>query len=50
MQPQTASEQDKMVPIDTSGESMDIEIKEEENKEKSLIYLELIRLLVILIN
>ena len=33
MQPQTASEQDKMVPIDTSGESMDIEIKEEETKQ-----------------
>ena len=36
MQPQTASEQDKMVPIDTSGESMDIEIKEEENKESEV--------------
>ena len=33
MQPQTASEQDKMVPIDTSGESMDIEIKEETKED-----------------
>ena len=33
MQPQVQSEQDKMVPIDTSGDSVDIELKEEEKKE-----------------
>ena len=36
MQPQVQSEQDKMVPIDTSGESVDIELKEEEKKENEV--------------
>ena len=34
MQPQSTTEQDKMVPIDTSGESLDIEVKDEENKDE----------------
>jgi hypothetical protein len=34
MQPQARSEQDKTVPIDTSGDPVDIEVKEEENKEE----------------
>jgi hypothetical protein len=33
MQPLARSEQDKSVPLDTSGEPVDIEIKEDENKE-----------------
>ena len=33
MQPQPMSEQDKMVPIDTSGEGVEIELKEEKEKE-----------------
>ena len=33
MQPQPMSERDKMVPIDTSGEGVEIELKEEEKKE-----------------
>ena len=33
MQPQVRSEQDKMVPIDTSGDPVDIELKEEGKKE-----------------
>ena len=33
MQPQVQSEQDKMVPIDTSGDPVDIELKEEGKKE-----------------
>ena len=36
MQPQTTTNQDKMVPIDTSGESVDIEVKDEENKNETL--------------
>jgi hypothetical protein len=36
MQPQVQSEQDKMVPIDTSGESVDIELKEEGKKENEV--------------
>ena len=36
MQPQTTTDQDKMVPIDTSGESVDIEVKDEENKNETL--------------
>ena len=36
MQPQVQSEQDKMVPIDTSGDSVDIELKEEEKKENDV--------------
>ena len=36
MQPQVQSEQDKMVPIDTSGDSVDIELKEEEKKENEV--------------
>jgi hypothetical protein len=35
MQPQVKTEEDKLVPIDTSGESMDIEIKDEEEKIES---------------
>ena len=34
MQPQARSEQDKTVPIDTSGDPVDIELKDEENKEE----------------
>ena len=34
MQQQARSEQDKTVPIDTSGDPVDIEVKEEENKEE----------------
>ena len=34
MQPLARSEQDKTVPIDTSGDPVDIEVKEEENKEE----------------
>ena len=30
MQPTVQSEQDKMVPIDTSGDSVEIEVKEDE--------------------
>ena len=33
MQPTVQSEQDKMVPIDTSGDPVEIELKEEEKKE-----------------
>ena len=33
MQPQVQSEQDKMVPIDTSGDPVDIELKEDDKKE-----------------
>ena len=32
MQPQVQSEQDKMVPIDTSGDPVEIEVKEENKK------------------
>ena len=35
MQPQVQSEQDKMVPIDTSGDPVEIEVKEENNKEQA---------------
>ena len=35
MQPQVKTEEAKLVPIDTSGESMDIEIKDEEEKIES---------------
>ena len=35
MQPQVQSEQDKMVPIDTSGDPVEIELKEENNKEQA---------------
>ena len=34
MQPTTITDQDKMVPIDTSGESVEIELKDEEKKKK----------------
>jgi len=34
MQPTTVTDQDKMVPIDTSGESVEIELKDEEKKEE----------------
>ena len=34
MQPQVQSEQDKMVPIDTSGDAVEIELKEEEIKQE----------------
>ncbi len=30
------SESEKMVPIDTSGNSVDVELKEEKNKEETL--------------
>ena len=33
MQPTVQSEQDKMVPIDTSGDAVEIELKEDEKKE-----------------
>ncbi len=36
MQPQATIDQDKMVPIDTSGESVDVEVKDEENKNEIL--------------
>jgi hypothetical protein len=32
MQPQVKTEEDKLVPIDTSGDSMDIEIKDDDEK------------------
>ena len=32
MQPQPNTENNKMVPLDTSGDSVDVEIKEEEKK------------------
>ena len=33
MQPQVASEKDKMVPIDTSGDPVDVELKDEDKKD-----------------
>jgi hypothetical protein len=36
MQPQVQSEQDKMVPIDTSGDPVDIELKGDEKKENEV--------------
>ena len=36
MQPQPNTEDKKMVPLDTSGESVDVEIKEEEKKESDV--------------
>ena len=36
MQQQATTDQDKMVPIDTSGESVDVEVKDEENKNEIL--------------
>ena len=33
MQPMTRSEQDKMVPIDTSGASVEIELENSKDKE-----------------
>ena len=33
MQPQVSSDQDKMVPLDTSGESVDVELNEDGKKE-----------------
>ena len=36
MQPQVQSEQDKMVPIDTSGDPADIELKEDDKKENEV--------------
>ena len=35
MQPTVQSEQDKMVPIDTSGEPVEIEVKDEEKVNQS---------------
>ena len=34
MQPQVASEEDKMVPIDTSGDPVDVELKDDEKKDE----------------
>ena len=34
MQPQVASEKDKMVPIDTSGDPVDVELKDDEKKDE----------------
>jgi len=36
MQPTVQSEQDKMVPIDTSGDPVEIEVKEDEKKENDV--------------
>ena len=36
MQPQPNTEDKKMVPLDTSGESVDVEIKEEDKKESDV--------------
>ena len=36
MQPQVQSEQDKMVPIDTSGDPVDIELKEDDKKDNEV--------------
>ena len=36
MQPTVQSEQDKMVPIDTSGDPVEIEVKEDDNKENDV--------------
>ena len=36
MQPQVQTEQDKMVPIDTSGDPVDIELKEDDKKENEV--------------
>ena len=33
MQPQVASEKDKMVPIDTSGDPVDVELKDEKKDD-----------------
>ena len=35
MQPTVQSEQDKMVPIDTSGDPVEVELKDEEAKEEN---------------
>ena len=35
MQPTVQSEQDKMVPIDTSGDPVEVEVKEEEKVNES---------------
>ena len=34
MQPTVQSEQDKMVPIDTSGDPVEVELKEEDKKDE----------------
>ena len=36
MQPTIQTDQDKMVPIDTSGESVEIELKEDEKKKEEV--------------
>ena len=36
MQPTVQSEQDKMVPIDTSGDPVEIEVKEDDKKENDV--------------
>ena len=36
MQPTVQSEQDKMVPIDTSGDPVEIEVKEDDKKESEV--------------
>ena len=40
MQPTVQSEQDKMVPIDTSGDPVEIELKEDEKKEGDTVQVE----------
>jgi len=40
MQPTVQSEQDKMVPIDTSGDAVEIELKEDEKKEGGSVQVE----------
>ena len=40
MQPTVQSEQDKMVPIDTSGDAVEIELKEDEKKEGDSVQVE----------
>ena len=40
MQPTVQSEQDKMVPIDTSGDAVEIELKEDEKKEGDTVQVE----------
>ena len=40
MQPTVQSEQDKMVPIDTSGDAVEIELKEDEKKEGDAVQVE----------
>ena len=41
MQPQVASEQDKLVPLDTSGDPVDVELKEDKKDDVKVDYTEI---------